>query len=94
MLAALSLGLLATSCGGGGNAIEVGDIHLMGPELPPEQFEKLQGVHRSVNVDRAEDAERIFEALGEGGHVTLPPARRFGQNASACRGTVTAFTGW
>ncbi|MBA8880729.1 VOC family protein [Phyllobacterium myrsinacearum] len=50
----------------------VGDNELMGSDAPPPYFEKAQGMHVSLHVDSAADADRIFAALAEGGKVSAP----------------------
>jgi PhnB protein len=61
----------------------VGDTVLMGSDSPPEHFEKPQGISIAIHVDDPEKADRIFDALAEGGTVTMALeqtfwARRFG----------------
>ena len=60
-----------------------GDAVLMGSDSPPEYFEKPQGISIAIHVDDPEKADRIFNALAEGGTVTMALeqtfwARRFG----------------
>ena len=55
----------------------VGDQVLMGSDSPPEHYQKPQGLHVSIDVDKAADAERIFNALAENGTVTLPFQKTF-----------------
>ena len=55
----------------------VGDEVLMGSDSPPEHYQKPQGLYVSVNVDKAADAQRIFQALAENGTVTMPFEKTF-----------------
>ncbi|MGE0410049.1 MAG: VOC family protein [Amphiplicatus sp.] len=50
---------------------------LMGADAPPNFFQKAQGVCVSVNLDDAEEGERIFNALADGGQVNMPYAETF-----------------
>lgn len=63
--------------------LNVGDQKLQGSDPPPGRYEKPQGFSVSVNIESAEEAERIFKALSENGSVNMPLqetfwARRFG----------------
>jgi PhnB protein len=55
----------------------VGDRVLMGSDAPPEHAAKPQGFGVSIEVDTAAEAERIFNALSEGGTVTMPFQKTF-----------------
>jgi PhnB protein len=61
----------------------VGDAVLMASDSPPEMYQPPQGLYVSIGVQDVADAERIFQALAEGGNVTMPIgptfwAERFG----------------
>ena len=58
-------------------ALRVGDRVLMGADVPPQYQAKPQGFSMSVTVNDAAEAERVFNALVEGGQVTLPLAETF-----------------
>jgi PhnB protein len=49
----------------------------MGSDSPPEQFEKPQGITVSLQVDRPDEADRIFNALAENGAVQMPIGETF-----------------
>lgn len=55
--------------------LQVGDAVLMGSDwcTPPggEAYPGIHGNAVSVSVDKPEEAERLFEALSEGGKVTM-----------------------
>jgi PhnB protein len=55
----------------------VGDQVLMASDAPAEHFEPMQGFSVSVNVDTAEEAERIFKDLSEGAQVRMPLSPTF-----------------
>jgi PhnB protein len=56
--------------------LQVGDAVLMGSDwcTPPggEAYPGIHGNAVSVSVDNPDEAERLFEALSEGGKVTMP----------------------
>ncbi|WP_434676406.1 VOC family protein [Pseudomonas sp. D3-10] len=58
--------------------LTVGDFSLMASDCSPCQpFSKPQGVSVSLNVDSAQEAERLFKGLSEGGQVQMPLAQTF-----------------
>jgi PhnB protein len=50
---------------------------LMGSDTPTQYFEKPQGFSVAVNPTEKEAAERIFNALAEGGQVRMPLGETF-----------------
>ncbi|HXA77363.1 MAG TPA: VOC family protein [Candidatus Acidoferrales bacterium] len=52
--------------------VTVGDKVLMGSDAAPDRFEKPQGFSMSVHVEQPDEAERVFNALGENGTVRMP----------------------
>ena len=61
----------------------VGDRPVHGSDAPPERYQKPQGISISLSMGDPAQAERIFQALEEGGSVTMPLqqtfwAKRFG----------------
>jgi PhnB protein len=59
-----------------------GDV-LMGSDSPPEHFQPPQGLQVTINLDDPGKAERVFNALADGGQVRMPIqetfwAKRFG----------------
>ncbi|MBC3361490.1 VOC family protein [Pseudomonas sp. SWRI154] len=58
--------------------LTVGHFSLMASDCPPGQpYGKPQGVSVSLNVDSAEEAERLFNGLSAGGSVQMPLAKTF-----------------
>jgi PhnB protein len=45
---------------------------LMGSDAPPQHFKPAQGFSVTVATDTKADGERVFNALAEGGTVTMP----------------------
>lgn len=63
--------------------LTVGDAMLMASDAPPAHSEKPQGFKVAIQIDDAEEGERIFNALADGGTVVMPYeetfwAKRFG----------------
>jgi PhnB protein len=55
----------------------LGDQVLMASDSPSEYYEKPQGTSLALGIDKAADAERIFNALAEGGTVKMPFQKTF-----------------
>lgn len=63
--------------------LAVGDKVLMGSDAPKQFRQKMAGISVTVSVDEPAEAERIYQALSEGGEVRMALqetfwARRFG----------------
>ena len=57
--------------------LAVGDAALMGSDWcgpTPEPYHGIHGNAVSISVAKPDEAERLFEALSEGGNVTMPIA--------------------
>jgi PhnB protein len=57
--------------------LTVGESVLYGADVLPEQYQTPSGIHMVLGLDDAEEAERIFEALSEGGTVQVPLQKTF-----------------
>lgn len=57
--------------------LTVGDMVLMGSDVPPDRFEAPKGFSVTLGVDDPSEAERIFHALAEGGTVRMPLEKTF-----------------
>src|SRR5262245_42671339 len=57
--------------------ITVGDTDLIGADALPQRYEQPRGFAVLLNIDEAEDAERIFKALSENGTVHMPIQQTF-----------------
>ena len=55
----------------------VGDAVLLASDSPPEYYAKPQGLYMSLQIEDAAAGERMFQALAEGGSVTMPFERTF-----------------
>ena len=58
-------------------SVTVGDQVLMGADVAPDQYEPPKGISLSLHPDSVEDAERIFDALAQGGRVLAPLEKTF-----------------
>ena len=63
--------------------MDIGGNILQGADVPPQRYEKPQGVFLSLSIQSVDDSERIFKALSDKGTVQMPLqptfwARRFG----------------
>jgi PhnB protein len=54
-----------------------GDNVLMASDSPPSHYEPMKGISVALHVDTAEEAERLFKALAEGGDVKMPIQETF-----------------
>ena len=49
----------------------------MASDCPPDRYEKPQGITISINIEKPEEAERIFAALSEKANVCMPIGETF-----------------
>lgn len=54
-----------------------GDNTLMASDAPPDHFQKMQGFHVTLSLKDPAEAERIYNALAEGGTVSVPLSETF-----------------
>ncbi len=63
--------------------LTVGNMELMGSDMPPEYSEKPQGFYVNLEFDNVAEGEQVFDALAENGTIRMPLeetfwAKRFG----------------
>ena len=58
-------------------SIARGDQIITGGDAPPESYEKPQGFSLLLNLETAEEAERVFETLAEKGGIKMPLTETF-----------------
>ncbi|HVX18718.1 MAG TPA: VOC family protein [Acidimicrobiales bacterium] len=58
-------------------ALEVGDDFLMASDTGAENFGPVQWMYVSYTTDEVADANRVFDALAEGGDVEVPFGQTF-----------------
>ena len=54
-----------------------GDNTLMASDAPPDRFQKMQGMQVTLSIKNPAEAERIYNALAEGGTVSVPLTETF-----------------
>ncbi len=57
--------------------LNVGNNVVYGADVPTEQYQPPKGFHLTVGLDDPSEAERIFQALSEGGTVQMPLQKTF-----------------
>src|SRR5262249_24046154 len=57
--------------------LTIGDAVLMASDAPDDRYQRPQGMQISLQVDTAAEADRIFNALAEGGEVSMPIQETF-----------------
>ena len=55
----------------------VGEEVLMGSDVPPEHYQEPKGFSVTLSVKQAAEADRLFQALSEGGQVKMPIQETF-----------------
>ncbi|MGO8952986.1 MAG: VOC family protein [Rhodomicrobium sp.] len=58
-------------------SLEVNGQMLMGSDARAEHYHKPQGFSVSLNIAKVAEAERVFAALAEGGHVRMALDKTF-----------------
>ncbi|HJS58387.1 MAG TPA: VOC family protein [Vicinamibacteria bacterium] len=60
-------------------AIMIGETELMGSDVAPERFQPMRSAYLSLTVDSADEAERIYTLLsnGGGGEIFMPMEETF-----------------
>jgi PhnB protein len=57
--------------------IAIGDLTVMGSDAPPDRFEAPKGISLALGVESPAEAERVFNALADGGEVRMPLQQTF-----------------
>jgi PhnB protein len=57
--------------------MKVGDSIIMGSDAPPGSYHKPQGFYISLDIEKPEDADRIYNALMAGGSAEMPIQETF-----------------
>ncbi len=53
-------------------SIKIGDVMIMGADVPPNRYESPKGFQILLAVDEPAAADRAFEALAENGTIQMP----------------------
>jgi PhnB protein len=57
--------------------LAIGDEVLMASDAPADRFEKPQGFYVTLSIKEPAEAERVYNALAEGGTVMMPIGETF-----------------
>src|SRR5918994_5311545 len=49
----------------------LGETELLGADIPPDRFQPIRSAYLSLTVDSADDAERIYTLLTDGGEIYM-----------------------
>lgn len=55
----------------------IGETELSGNDSPPDRYEAPRGFAVTIQIKEPAEAERVFNALAEGGTVTMPIQQTF-----------------
>jgi PhnB protein len=58
-------------------SVTLGGQMLMGADVVPERYEEPKGISLSLQLDRTDEAERIFHELASNGRVLVPLEKTF-----------------
>jgi PhnB protein len=57
--------------------IEIGKTVLMGADMPPDRFQPMRSAYLTLTVASAEEAERLYALLSDGGQVFMKMEETF-----------------
>lgn len=57
--------------------LRLGETDLIGNDAPPDVFQPIRSAYLYLSVDSAEEAERIYAVLAEGGQIYMPMEETF-----------------
>jgi PhnB protein len=57
--------------------IQIADAVLMGNDVPPDRHEPMRSVYLYLSVDSAQEAERVYALLMQGGEAYMPLQETF-----------------
>jgi PhnB protein len=60
--------------------IEIGDMVVMGADIPPDRFQPMRSAYLTLITDSAEQAESLYALLSEGGQVFMKMEKTFFAN--------------
>lgn len=58
-------------------SLKIGEFRLMGSDAPPDRFKRPQGFSVQLSIANVGDGERTFNALAQGGSITMPLEKTF-----------------
>lgn len=57
--------------------IEIGGTTVLGADIPPDRFQPMRSAYLTLLLDSAEEAERIYALLSDGGQIFMPMEETF-----------------
>ena len=57
--------------------MDLGGTQLLGADIPPDRFKPIRSAYLSLTLDSAQEAERVFSLLSDGGEVFMPMEETF-----------------
>ena len=57
--------------------MHIGDSELMGSDVSPERFQPMRSAYLSLTVDSADEADRIYALLSDGGQIFMKMEETF-----------------
>ena len=64
--------------------MDIGGNILQGADVPPQRYEKPQGVFLWLSIQSLDDSERIFAALSDRAQCKCPCSKPFGRDDLEC----------
>jgi PhnB protein len=63
--------------------IEIGDVVVMGADIPPDRFQPMRSAYLTLIVDSESDAERFYDLLSDDGQLFMKMEKSFFANRFA-----------
>ena len=57
--------------------MKIGETELMGSDVAPERFQPMRSAYLSLTVNGADEAERIYRLLSDGGEIFMAMEETF-----------------
>ena len=57
--------------------IEIGNTVVMGADIPPDRFQPMRSAYLTLTLDSAEEAERLYALLSDGGQIFMKMEETF-----------------
>ena len=57
--------------------MNLGGTELLGADIPSDRFQPMRSAYLSLTLESAEEAERVYALLSEGGQIFMPMAETF-----------------
>jgi PhnB protein len=57
--------------------IDIGGTTILGADIPPDRFQPMRSAYLSLMTDTADEADRAYALLTDGGQIFMPMAETF-----------------